>query len=161
MFSLQASLKGFIMPPTQCTDEQSDIQTVRKRQNMWEIFSITIQNVYLKCHCYKAKWNDKKSFWAFSALSSSQFSHGQTSSRGRRAMQFSVLTTHLCDKDNIHHGLSNYKIGFQATNLKIHEQLPVYWCKIGWPYFDYRKPGHSARQWDTQIMFEVYSKMPY
>ncbi len=66
-------------------------------------------------------------------------------------MQFSVLTTHLCDKDNIQHGLSNWKhirkeamnVFFfnkicqkdawrkdMATNLlKIHEQLPVYWCK--------------------------------
>jgi len=33
---------------------------------------------------------------------------------------------------------------------------------VGWPYFDYQKPGHSARQTDgpTQMILEVYSKIP-
>ncbi len=45
-----------------------------------------------------------------------------------------------------------------------HHQSTTTWKRsfvLGWPYFDYRKPGHSARQWDTQMILEVYSKMPY
>lgn len=35
----------------------------------------------------------------------------------------------------------------------------VYLCGVAWSYFDYRKPGHLDRHWDTQMAVRIDSKI--
>jgi len=40
----------------------------------------------------------------------------------------------------------------------VHFSIGVYEASLGWPYFDYQKPGHSAQQTDGPTQMIAYSK---